>query len=117
MPADASTKPERTSGSRLRPRALSAVRRGARPRHEQEHQHVVDRHDDADERAMLAEHVADERRQECADERTGDARRTDRPGRRASRSRTVPRSCRPARLDRPRSSRRRQSSGLMRMFL
>ena len=50
-----------------------AVRRRAGPGHEQEQQHVVDGHHGPDGRAMLAERVAHERRDERAEERSGDA--------------------------------------------
>ena len=65
--------PERTIGRRPRPRRAGAVRGRAGPGHEQEQQHVVDRHDGADGGAMLAERVPHERRDERAEERSGDA--------------------------------------------
>ena len=53
--------------------ALEPIGRGAAPRHEQEQQHVVDRHDHADGGAVVAERVAHQRRHEGAEERPGDA--------------------------------------------
>ena len=73
MPAAASTNPASTSGSRPRPRARGAVRGRAGPRHQQEQQHVVDRHHRADGGAVIAERVAHERRHEGAEQRSGDA--------------------------------------------
>ena len=72
MPAAASTNPVSTIGRRPRPPALArsdaAPAQGTRSRSD-----VVDGHDGADGRAMVAERVAHERRDEGAEQRTGDA--------------------------------------------
>jgi hypothetical protein len=55
------------------PVSAGAIRGRTGQRHEQEQQHVVDGHDAADGRAMLAEGVAHERRHEVTEDRSGDA--------------------------------------------
>jgi hypothetical protein len=45
----------------------TAIRKGARPRNQQEQQHVVDRHHDADRRPPIAEDVLHERGNKCAE--------------------------------------------------
>jgi hypothetical protein len=68
---------EREAGEHERetpaPARPGSVGHGARPGYQQEQQHVVERHHHADERPLIAERVADERRHEHAQERPGDA--------------------------------------------
>ena len=62
----------RSAGGRG-PRALARSDAAPGPGHQQEQQHVVDRHHGADRGAMVAERVAHQRRDERAEERAGDA--------------------------------------------
>ena len=55
------------------PAGARTIGRRAGPRHEEEQKEVVDRHDDADRGAVIAERVAYERRYERAQEGTGHA--------------------------------------------
>ena len=73
MPAAASSETAQDDRQPAPPAGAAAVRRGAGPRHQKKEEHVVDGHDRADGGAVVAEHIADERRDEVAQQRTGDA--------------------------------------------